>query len=325
MNRFDILNGSITAVSSDVFEIKRFTVLFQRLNLYLIGAVLAIPFIFYNLFDEEYITQRTEVFNYKERIQAQYDGWVDGYNRRRSAGIKSSIPVGSLEEFHEEMMPRYYGRFGFIYGSMAVTILPWLLILFWPVGTPVRVDRNRQLIYTRHWFRWYAARFDQLQPEFPQYSASMERAPGPLIIHLYRPGKTHTKKGELRKGLKLRLGLYYPQFEGQNSEIYFLLEKFMQYKVDIPEDFKPKKGWLEYSLVPMRGFPGDKRLNQALDNWWDKEQYPQLCPAIEWMVHYVDELEREGKLLAKPEPIAKQSLVLGGQQSHLSGIIRDYP
>lgn len=64
---------------------------------------------------------------------------------------------------------------------------------------------------------------------------------------------------------------------------------------------------------------------KALDNWWDKEQYPRLCPAMEWMVHYVDELEREGKLLAKPVPIAKQSLVLGGQQSHLSGIIRDYP
>lgn len=325
MSNFHYVNGSVRAVSSDVFEIKRFTVLFQRLNLYLIGAVLAIPFVFYNFFDEDYINQRTQVFNYKERIQEQYDGLVERHHERERLGINNDFPLRSYKEFYEGQLKRYYSRFGFIYGSMVVTILPWLLILFWPVGTPVRVDRKRQLIYTRHWFRWYAARFDQLQPEFPQYSASMERAPGPLIIHLYRPGKTHTKNGELRKGLKLRLGLYYPQFEGQNSEIYFLLEKFMQYKVDIPEDFKPKKGWLEYSLVPMRGFPGDKRLNQALDNWWDKEQYPQLCPAIEWMIHYVDELGREGKLLAKPVPIAKQSLVLGGQQSHLSGIIRDYP
>lgn len=325
LNRFNILNGSVKIVSNDVFEIKRFIVLFQRLNLYLIGAVLAIPFIFYNLFDEQYIDKRKSVFNYEAEIKERYEEWVEGYNKRRELGIKGITPVGTYKEYYDGMLPRYYSDFFFIYGSMAVTILPWLFILFWPAGAPVRVDRKRQLIYTRHWFRLYASRFDQLQPEFPQYSASMERAPGPLIIHLYRPGKTHTKKGKLRKGLKLRLGLYYPQFEGQNREIYSLMDRFMEYKTDIPEDFKPKKGWLEYSLVPMRNFPNEKRLNKALDNWWDKEQYPQLCPAIEWMVHYVDELEREGKLLAKPVPIEKQSLVLGGQQSHLSGIIRDYP
>lgn len=318
LNRFNILNGSIRAVSNDVFEIKRFTVLFQRLNLYLIGAVLAIPFIFYNFFDEEYINKRNEVFNYEERIRNHYNHFVDVYEE---LGDK----MDPYQVFYEEQLPRYYNRFAFIYGSMAVTLLPWLFILFWPVGTPVRVDRKRQLIYTRHWFRLYAARLDQLQPEFPQYSASMERAPGPLIIHLYRPGKTHTKDGKLRRGLKLRLGLYYPQFEGQNSEIYFLIEQFLDYKTDIPKGFQPKKGWLEYSLVPMRKFPNKERLNKALDNWWDKEQYPRLCPAIEWMIHYVDELEREGKLLANPAPIAEQSIVLGGQQTRFSKVLGKFP
>lgn len=318
MSDFQSLNGSVRAVSSDVFEIKRFTVLFQRLNLYIIGATLAIPFVVYNFFDEDYIRKREAVFNYKERIQAQYD-------ELKASFESMGETIRPYEEFYKGQLKRYHFGFGFIYGSMAVTLLPWLLILFWPVGTPVRVDRKRQLIYTRHWFRLYAARFDQLQREFPQYSASLERAPGPLVIRLYRPGKTHTKDGKLRKGLKLRLGLYYPQFDGQNSNIYFLIEDFLDNQTDIPKDFKPKKGWLECSLVPMRKFPNKKRLNKALDNWWDKEQYPRLCPAIEWMIHYVDELEREGKLLANPVPIAEQSVVLGGQQTRFSKILGKFP
>lgn len=318
MSDFHYVNGSVRAVSNNVFEIKRFTVLFQRLNLYIIGIALSIPFIFNNFFDEVYIRKREAVFNYKERIQAQYDGLKASFERRGET-------IRPYEEFHQGQLKRYHFDFGFIYGSTAVTLLPWLLILFWPVGTPVRVDRKRQLIYTRHWFRLYAARFDHLQPEFPEYSASLERAPGPLIVRLYRPGKTYTKYGKLRKGLKLRLGLYYPQFDGQNREIYDLIEDFLNSQTGTPKDFKPKKGWLEYSLVPMRKFPKKKRLDKALDNWWDKEQYPQLCPAIEWMIHYVDELEREGKLLANPVPIAEQSVVLGGQQTRFSKILGKFP
>lgn len=92
------------------------------------------------------------------------------------------------EEYYTGMIKRYYSDFAFIYGSTAVTLLPWLYILLWPVGTPVRVDRKRQLVYTWHWFRLYAARFEQLQPELPTYAASLERSPGPLIIRLYRAG-----------------------------------------------------------------------------------------------------------------------------------------
>lgn len=323
MHFFNYINKSIKDYNDHSFSIKRFAILFQRLNLYIIGVCLLIPAIWYHNFEEKFISKRTSVFNYKEEIRARYDELAASYEERRRLGI-SNAELRDYNEFYDGMLKRYHSDFGFVYGSMAITALPWLIILFWPAGTPVRIDRKRQLIYTRHWFRLYAARFNQLQPEFPQYSASMERAPGPLIIHLYRPGKSYTKKGKLCKGLKLRLGLYYPQIVGQNSEIYSSIKKFMEYKVDLPKDFSTQKGWLEYSLVPTRGYPSNKRLNKALDNWWDKEQYPQLCPAIEWMVHYVEELKREDKLLAKPVPIAKQCLILGGQQSNLSGIIRDY-
>lgn len=104
----------------------------------------------------------------------------------------------------------------------------------------------------------------------------------------------------------------------QNTAIYRLIEDFLHEKIEIPDDFKPKNGWLEYSLVPMRGYPGNKRLKKALDNWWDKEQYPLSCPSIEWMVNYVNELEREGKLLAKPADIPKQGGVPGRMQNRLS-------
>ena len=324
MSDFHYVNGSVRAVSNEIFEIKRYAMLFQRLNLYIIGIALAIPFIFNFFFDEVYIRKKEDVFNYKERINAQYESLKITYNENCRLGI-SCAKLPDYSEYFNGQKKRYHSDFGFIYGSITVTLFPWLLILFWPVGTPVRVDRKRQLIYTRHWFCLYAARFNHLQPEFPEYSAYMERVPGPLIIRLYRAGKTHTKDGKLRKGLKLRLGLYYPQFDGQNREIYDLVEDFLNNQTDIPKDFKPKKGWLEYSLVPMRSFPNNKRLNKALDNWWDKEQYPQLCPAIEWMIHYVDELEREGKLLANPVPIAEQSIVLGGQQTRFSKVLGKFP
>lgn len=323
MNPFHRINKSIKDYNQYSFSIKRFAVLFQRLNLYIIGVCLLIPAIWFNGFDENFIAKRTQVFNYKERIRAQYDELAEVYDENKRLGI-SHAKLRGYDEFYQGQLGKYHFRFGFVYGSMALTALPWLLILFWPVGTPIRIDRKRQLIYTRHWFRLYAARFNQLQPEFPEYSALMERAPGPLMIHLYRPGKTHTKKGKLRKGLKIRLGLYYPQIEGQNRELYSLIKSFMEYKIDLPNNLRTPKGWLEYSLVPMRKFPRSQRLNKALDNWWDKEQYPQLCPSIEWMLHYMKELKREGKLLAEPAPISKQSLILGGQQSEMSGIIRDY-
>lgn len=318
MSDFQEVNGSIKSVSKVSFDIKRYAVLFQRLNLFLIGGVLLIPFIFYNFFDEEYINKRDLIFNYEDDILRQYQSIKKELNQL-------GTNMDPYESFYKEQLPRYYDDFAFIYGSMAITFLPWLYIFLWPVGTPVRVDRKRHLVYTWHWFRLYAARFDQLQVQLPTYVAALEESPGPLVIHLYRAGKTHKKDGSLRKGFKLRLGLYYPQSSLQNISIYNLMKRFLDEELDFPSSFKPQKGWLEYSLIPMRKFPNEKRLNKALDNWWDKEQYPRLCPAIEWMVHYVDELEREGKLLAKPVPIAKQSLVLGGQQSRLSGIIRDYP
>ena len=318
MSDFQSVNGSIKRVLKDAFDIKRYAILFQRLNLLLIGVALLIPLIFYNFFDEDYIKKRSMAFNYEEYIKKQYDIWVSDYNELIEHGVDPNIELAPFHEYYEERLDGKFSRYAFIYLSLVITLLPWLYILFWPVGTPVRVDRKRQLVYTWHWFRLYAARFEQLQPEFPAYAASLERSPGPLIIHLYRAGKTHNKDGSLRKGLKLTLGLYYPQDNMQNTTIYNLIEKFLHEKIEFPDDFKPKKGWLEYSLVPMRKFPDDKRLNKALDEWWDKEQYPRSCPSIEWMVDYVNELEREGKLLAKPTEIPKQGVVPGRMQNRLS-------
>ena len=264
MRLFNAIAKSIKTYTDNTLDIKRFAVLFQKLNLYIIGVCLLIPAIWFNFFDENFIQKRTEVFNYKERIKSQYDEMVE---------IKKSLgkEMRPYEEFYQGQLNRYHFRFGFVYGSMAITAIPWLLILFWPAGAPIRVDRKNGLIYTRQWFRFYAARFDQIQPESKDFSASLERVGGPLIISLYRPGKVYNKEGELNRGMRIRIGCYIPPELTHNRDILRCIETFMKQEIDIPNGLKPKKGWLEWSLVPSHKLAKQEKLDKKIKHWIDKE------------------------------------------------------
>lgn len=268
MHFFNYIKKSIKGYNRDSFGIKRFAVLFQKLNLYIIGICLLIPAIWFNGFDENFIQKRTEVFNYEERIKKQYEDLKRVYER-------DGDTIRSYEEYHNGMLSRYHFRFSFVYGSMAITALPWLLILFWPAGAPIRVDRKNGLIYTRQWFRFYAARLDQIQAECKNFSASLERVGGPLIISLYRPGKVYNKQGQLNRGMRIRLGYYIPVEMTQNRDILRGIEKFMRNDMDIPNGLEPQKGWLEWSLVPKHKLAKQAKLDKKIKHWLSKENPPQ--------------------------------------------------
>lgn len=264
MNYFNFIVKSIKRYDHNTFDVKRFAVLFQKLNLYIIGICLLIPAIWFNVFDEGFIKKRTQVFNYQEQIKKQYEEMLE---------IKKSLgkEMRSYEAYHNGMIRRFYSDFGFIYGSMAITALPWLLILFWPAGPPIRVDRKNGLVYTRQWFRFYAARLDQLQPECKSFSASLEQLGGPLIISLYRPGRVYGKDGKLKRGMRIRIGCYIPPDLSHNRDILYCIEQFMKHEADIPKGLKPEKGWLEWSLVPAKKLPKQERLDKKIALWFAKE------------------------------------------------------
>ena len=265
MRIYNAIAKSIKRYTDNTLDIKRFAVLFQKPNLYIIGVCLLIPAIWFNLFDENFIEKRTQVFKYEERIKEHYESLRPSREYR-------GIPMPDYDEFYEEQLPRYHFRFGFIYGSMAITALPWLLILFWPAGAPIRVDRKNGLIYTRQWFRFYAARFDQIQPESKDFSASLERVGGPLIISLYRPGKVYNKEGELNRGMRIRIGCYIPPELTHNRDILRCIETFMKNDIDLPSGLKPKKSWLEWSLVPSHKLAKQEKLDKKINHWKEKEK-----------------------------------------------------
>lgn len=267
MNYFNVISKSISSYSQNKFDIKRFAILFQKLNLYIIGICLLIPAIWYNTLDKDFIQQRNEVFLYKERIKEQFESL-----KIRREYRNQEIP--EYTSFFDDQLERYYSRFAFIYGSMAITALPWLLILFWPAGAPIRVDRKNGLIYTRQWFRFYAARLEQLQPECKEFSASLERLGGPLIISLYRPGKVYDEDGKLKRGMRIRIGCYIPPDFSHNEDILYCIEKFMKHEADIPENLKPEKGWLEWSLVPAKKLSTQEKLDKKIARWVAKENKP---------------------------------------------------
>ena len=271
MRIYSAIAKSIKRYTDNTLDIKRFSVLSQKLNLYIIGICLLIPAIWFNGFDENFIEKRTQVFNYKERIRAQYDKLAAGYEERRRLGI-SDAKLRSYDEFYQGQLNRYHFRFGFVYGSMAITALPWLLILFWPAGAPIRVDRKSGLIYTRQWFRFYAARLDQIQPECKDFSAALERVGGPLIISLYRHGKVYNKDGQLNRGMRIRIGCYIPPDLSHNRDILRCIEKFMKHEADIPNGLKPKKGWLEWSFAPPHKLAKQEKLDKKINHWIEKEK-----------------------------------------------------
>lgn len=267
MNYFNFIVKSIKRYGHITFDIKRFAVLFQKLNLYIIGVCLLIPATWYNLFDKEFISKRNQVFNYKNIIETSYEDMRPGFEFR-------GHEMPDYQTYFNNMIKRFYSDFGFIYGSMAITALPWLLILFWPAGPPIRIDRKNGLIYTRQWFRFYAARLEQLQPECKTFSASMEQLGGPLIVSLYRPGKVYDEEGKLKRGMRIRIGCYIPPDLSHNRDILYCIEQFMKHEADIPEGLKPEKVWLEWSLVPAKKLPKQVRLDKKIAHWFAKENKP---------------------------------------------------
>jgi len=267
MNYFNFIVKSIKRYDHNTFDVKRFAILFQKLNLYIIGICVLIPAIWYNAFDREFIQQRAEVFSYKQRIQEQFDSL-------KARRIYRNQEIPEYSTFFNDQLKKYHSRFTFVYGSMAITALPWLLILFWPAGPPIRVDRKNGLVYTRQWFRFYAARLDQLQPECKSFSASLEQLGGPLILSLYRPGKVYDEKGKLKRGMRIRIGCYIPPDLSHNRDILYCIEQFMKHEADIPKGLKPKKGWLEWSLVPAKKLSKQKKLDKKIAHWFAKESQP---------------------------------------------------
>ncbi|MCW9027302.1 MAG: hypothetical protein OQJ80_00070 [Kangiella sp.] len=267
MNYLKLIAKSIKRYNESSFELKRFAVLFQKLNLYIIGVCLLIPSFWYNFMDEEFMDKRTNVFNYSDVIKKSYEDMRAGYDFRGHV-------MPNYETYFNNMSKRFYSDFAFICGSMAITALPWLLILFWPAGAPIRVDRKNGLIFTRQWFRFYAARLEQLQPECKTFSASLEQLGGPLIVSLYRPGKVYDKDGKLKRGMRIRIGCYIPPDLSHNRDILYCIEQFMTHEADIPKGLKPEKVWLEWSLVPAKKLSKQKKLDKKIAHWFAKENQP---------------------------------------------------
>ncbi|WP_223669968.1 hypothetical protein [Kangiella shandongensis] len=263
----DRLNGSLRRITSDKVNIKRYMVLFQRLNMYLIGGALAIPFIVYNVFDDEYIKKRNAAIFFSNSIKAQYESKRELYDYRGD-------PMPDYDKYYKAQAPRYYDDIAFIGITTLGTLLPWLFIIFARPGAPVQVNRDKQLIYTWHRGKLYAARLDQLQPKFPASMGGLEFAGGwgPLVLHLYRAGKVYNDKNELGKGKKFKIGLYVPTIDWENKFVYEFIEKFLNNDVSLSDDYQSRKGWLEYAPRNPKELPSDEILDKAIDEWIAQEK-----------------------------------------------------
>ena len=264
MMLLDRMNGSLQRISDVKANIKRFPVLFNRLNMYMIGGVLLIPFIFYNFFDDEYIKKRSGTLDYEQKIKQQYREYEEIYKRN---GRK--FPYPDYDHFLDDQITRYYDDFAFYIGSTLVTFLPWFYILFARPGAPVQINRKRQLIYTWHRGKLYAARFEQLKPKCPASAGGWELSGGwgPLVLHLYRAGQVYDEQGQLNKGKKFKVGLYIPTLEWENKHLLRFIEEYLSGQTQLPEDYSSRKGWLEYAVRKPNVLPDDETLEQSIDEW----------------------------------------------------------
>ncbi|WP_223669967.1 hypothetical protein [Kangiella shandongensis] len=258
----DRLNGSLRRITHNKVNIKRYMVLFQRLNMYLIGGALAVPFIVYNVFDDEYIKKRNSAIFFKEDIRQQFAGLK---TRFESMGEDP----GTFEQFYKEQKHLYYDDLAFIGITTLGTLLPWLFIIFARPGAPVQVNRKRQLIYTWHRGKLYAARLDQLQPKCPATAGGWELSGGwgPLVLHLYPAGKVYDEQGKLNKGKKFKVGLYIPTLDWENKQLLRFIEEFLNGETSLPENYQTRKGWLEYAPRSPKELPSDEILDKAIDEW----------------------------------------------------------
>lgn len=242
--------------------------MYQKLNLYLIGSAIVIAFIILNFYDQDYIESREDVLNYKQKIHEQYQN-----TKKSLESLGESIR--GYDEYYEGMLGRYKNDFILIGGMTALTLIPFIIFFVWRQPAPVCVDRKRQLIYTWHRGKLLAARLNQLQTELRAKSnLALEYSGGwgPMVISLYPAGKVYDDKGKLRKGKRIPIGTFVPQYDYQNHDLKPFIENYMRGLVTIPEDFETSRSWLELSPRKAKSLPDDEVLDKAIDEWLEQEK-----------------------------------------------------
>ena len=268
MINLDKIKRCFQRVNTDEIHIKRFNFTYQKLNLYLIGSAIVIAFVVLNFYDKDYMHQRERALNFQDRIERQYTEKKDLFSR--IGGY-----IGDYETYYKEMLPRYTNAFILIGGMTGLTFIPFIIFFLWRQPAPVCVDRKRQLVYTWHRGKLLAARLNQLQTELRAKSnLALEYSGGwgPMVISLYPAGKVYDDKGKLRKGKRIPIGTFVPQYDYQNHDLKPFIEDYMQGFVAVPEDFETSRSWLELSPRKAKSLPDQEVLDKAIDEWVAQEK-----------------------------------------------------
>lgn len=241
--------------------------MYQRLNIYLIGGALLAAYVIANIYDKNYIEERNKALNYNERIEKHYDKLKTRY-------VYLGEQIGSYEDFYEQQIKRYYDNFWLIGIFSLVTIIPWIIFILWRQAAPICFDRRRQLVYTWHKGKLYAAKPDQLQIELKDKSTHLEFSGGwgPMIISLYPAGEIYGTSKNLKKGKRIAIGTFIPQYNYQNHDLKPFIENYMAGYINISDDIEPTKSWLEYAPRKPKKLPSDDILNRGIDEWLKQEK-----------------------------------------------------
>lgn len=245
---------------NSIVKVKRFNFMYQRLNIYLIGFALLVAYTYTNLSDTAYIKKRNLVVNTEEVLKEQFSFWKETYN--------------DYSEYYKEIRPKVRNSYFLIVGFTFITLLPWIIYIIWRQAAPICIDRKRQLIYTWHRGKLYAARLKQLQPELKDKSTYLEFGGGwgPMIISLYPAGEVYDKSGNLNKGKRIPIGTFIPQYNYQNHDLKPFIENYMAGYINIPDDIESSKSWLEYAPRKPKELPSHETLNKVIKHWLEKEQ-----------------------------------------------------
>ena len=93
-----------------------------------------------------------------------------------------------------------------------------------------------------------------------------------MVISLYPAGKVYDKKGELKKGKRIPIGTFVPQYDYQNHDLKPFIEDYMQGFVTVPDNLETSRSWLEPSPRKPKSLPNDEILDKAIDEWLAKER-----------------------------------------------------
>jgi len=254
------------AANNSIVKVKRFNFMYQRLNIYLIGGALLAAYLIANLSDESYKDDRNKVFNYKQRIENQFESLSLRMKERGD-------DPGTLEQFYKQQLPKYYDEFLLIIIFSIITLTPWIIFVIWRQTAPICIERKRQLIYTWHKGKLYAAKLEQLQVELKDKSTHLEFSGGwgPMIISLYPAGKVYNKLGNLNKGKRIPIGTFIPQYNYQNHDLKPFIDNYMAGYINIPDGIELSKSWLEYVPRKPKELPNDDILNKAINEWLAKD------------------------------------------------------